>query len=297
MANTLNVDIQPNSLTMTPNAGPQQFMLTVHNGTTVVDQFKAAIEGLEDEWYTLPTAPLSLFPAAREIIRIPIRPPENGKAGDYPFRVIVTSTADLGLRSEVEAVVRISASNQFDFDMTPKKVIGRKGRYTLMIRNTGNADLSATLEASDDEERCRYHFDVEDVMLEPGRRQSIRLTVRPQRSGWVGQRAEFPFQVIAKPAQGQPKTIQGRIVHTPRLRTWKPVFTVFKFWLVVGLISAFVVSQGGISGVQHKAPGWKTSVTKATCDRMNLFCASPTVVPIIKKAPAHKSLPGSVKKP
>jgi uncharacterized membrane protein len=297
MANTLNVDIQPTSLTVTSNAVPTQFMLTVHNGTTVVDQFKTAIEGLEDEWYTVPSAPVSLFPGAREIIRLPIHPAENGKAGDYPFRVIVTSTADAGLRSDVEAVVRISANNQFDFDMTPKKVIGRKGRYTLMIRNTGNADLSATLEATDDEERCRYTFDVEDVMLEPGRRQSIRLTVRPQRSGWVGQRLELPFQVTAKPAQGQPKMIQGRIVHTPRLRTWKPVFTVFKFWLVVGLISAFVISQGGISGVQHKAPGWKANVTKATCDRMSLFCPSPTVVPSIKKVPTHKSLPGSVHKP
>ena len=121
--------------------------------------------------------------------------------------------------------------------MTPKKVIGRKGRYTLMIRNTGNADLSLTLEATDDEERCRYHFDAEDVVLEPGRRQSIRLRVRPQRSGWVGQRAEFAFQVTAKPARGQPKTIMGRIVHTPRLRTWRPVFTVFKFWIVVGVLS------------------------------------------------------------
>src|SRR6201999_2662883 len=105
----------------------------------------------------------------------------------------------------------------------------------------------------------------------------------PNRSGWVGQRTEFPFQVIAKPTQGQPKTIMARIAHTPRMRTWKPIFTVFKFWLVVGLISAFVVSQGGISGVQHKAPGWKADVTRATCDRMNLFCASPTVVPNIKK--------------
>ncbi len=208
MANTLNVDIQPGSLTVAPNAPPLQFMLTVHNGTTVVDQFRTAIEGLEEEWYTLPVAPISLFPGAREVIRIPIQPPADGKAGDYPFRVIVTSTADQGLRSEVEAVVRIAANNQFEFDITPKKVIGRKGRFTLTIRNTGNALLTATLEATDDEERCRYHFDTEDVQLEPGRRQSIRLKVRPQRSAWVGQRAEFPFQVTAKPAQGQPKIIQ-----------------------------------------------------------------------------------------
>jgi hypothetical protein len=297
MANTLNVDIQPNSLTVAPNAPPLQFMLTVHNGTTVVDQFRPTIEGLEDEWYTLPPTAVSLFPGARELIRIPIQPPANGKAGDYPFRVIVTSTADQGLRSEVEAVVRIAANNQFEFDITPKKVIGRKARYTLTIRNTGNANLTATLEAIDDEEVLRYRFDTEEVLLEPGRRQSIRLKVRPQRSGWVGQRAEIPFQVTAKPAQGQPKTIQARIAHTPRMRTWKPIFTVFKFWLVVGLISAFVVSQGGISGVQHKAPGWKADVTKATCDRMNLFCPVPTVVPTIKKVPVHKGLPGSVHKP
>jgi len=297
MANTLNVDIQPNSLSVTPNAAGLQFMLTVHNGTTVVDQFKTAIEGLDDEWYTLPTAPVSLFPGAREIIRIPIRPADNATAGDYSFRVIVTSTADAGLRSQVEAVVRIAANNQFEFDITPKKVIGRKARYTLTIRNTGNANLSGTLEATDDEEQCRYHFDTEDVMLEPGRRQSIRLKVRPQRSGWVGQRAEYPFQVTLKPAQGQPKMIMGRIVHTPRLRTWRPIFTVFKFWIVVGLISAFVISQGGISGVQHKAPGWKANVTKATCDRMNLFCPAPTVVPTIKKVQVPKKVPGSVHKP
>ena len=86
MANTLNVDIQPTSLSATPNGPPLQFMVTVHNGTSVVDQFKLALEGLEDEWYTVPTGAISLFPGAREIIRVPIRPPDNGKAGNFlPF--------------------------------------------------------------------------------------------------------------------------------------------------------------------------------------------------------------------
>ncbi|MGH2346909.1 MAG: hypothetical protein ACRDG4_16915 [Chloroflexota bacterium] len=291
MANAVNVDVQPTSLTVGPNSPALTFMVSVHNGTSVVDQFKLGIEELPEEWYTLPSGPVSLFPGAREMIRISVKPPDDARAGDYPMRVIVTSTADPGLRTDAQAVVRISANNQFDLDMTPKKVIGRKGRYTLMVRNTGNADLSLTLEATDDEERCRYHFETEDVVLEPGRRQSVRLTVRPQRSGWVGQRAEYGFQVIAKPAQGQTKTIQGRIVHTPRLRTWRPVISVFKFWVVVALIAAFVASQGGISGVQQKAPGWKADVTKATCDRMNVFCPTPTVVPkVIKhKAPTARS--------
>jgi uncharacterized membrane protein len=293
MASGLNVDVQPTSLTVGPNAPPLTLMITIHNGTAVVDQFKPVIEELPEEWYTMPAGPVSLFPGAREIIRVTVQPPNTATAGDYPLRIVVTSTADPGLRSDAQAVVRITANNQFDLDMTPKKVIGRKGRYTLMVRNTGNSGLSLSLEATDDEERCRYHFDTEEVVLEPGRRQSVRLTVRPQRSGWVGQRAEYGFQVIAKPAKGQSKTIQGRIVHTPRLRTWRPVISVFKFWVVVGIIAVFVASQGGISGVQQKAPGWKADVTRATCDRMNLFCATPTVVPKVIKHKVVKVQPGT----
>ncbi|MGH2410708.1 MAG: hypothetical protein ACRDGS_10110, partial [Chloroflexota bacterium] len=80
-------------------------------------------------------------------------------------------------------------------------------------------------------------------------------------------------------AQGMAKTIQGRITHTPRLRTWRPAVTVFKLMVILAALGVFVSAEGGVSGIQHKAPQWKSSFTKATCERMNLFCPSIPPVP------------------
>jgi len=273
------VDVQPASMIVAAHMPQAQFAITIHNPTTVVDQFTVTIDGLEDTWYTIPTAPVPLFPGTREIVRFTVRPDEAATAGDYPFRVIVTSAVDHESRRETSVRLQVAANYQFDLDMNPKKVIGRKGRYTLILRNTGNAPLTLDLQATDDEEKCLYRFRPEEVSIEPGRRQTVVLTVRPQRSGWVGQRADYAFQVTAKPNLGPPKTIQGRIVHTPRLKTWRPVRTIFKLTVILAAVAVFVSAEGGISGIQHKAPQWKADVTKATCERMNLFCSVTTPTP------------------
>ncbi|HEY8282787.1 MAG TPA: hypothetical protein VIJ28_00225 [Chloroflexota bacterium] len=274
MANQIDVDVQPSSLTMAPNVPPAQVSVTIHNRGTVVDQFTLSVEGLDDAWCTVPATPVALFPGAREVVRFTVRPEATARAGDYPFRVVVTSTVDPDNRREVMVNLSVAANYQFDLDMNPKKVIGRKGRYTLTMRNNGNATLSLDLQATDDEENCLYQFRPEDVTLEPGRRQTVVLTVRPQRSGFVGQRKDYAFQVTAKPAQGMAKSIQGRIVHTPRLTTWRPVRTIFKLTVILAAVVVFVTAEGGVSGIQHKAPQWKASFTKATCERMNLFCST-----------------------
>ncbi|HVC82456.1 MAG TPA: hypothetical protein VNL35_18370 [Chloroflexota bacterium] len=296
MASLIDVDVQPSALSLGPNAPPAQVMVTIHNRTAVVDQFTLSIEGLEDSWYTAPTTPVALFPGAREVVRFTVHPDATARAGGYPFRVVVHSTVDEGSRGEVLVNLTLTANPQFDLDMNPKKVIGRKGRFTLSLRNTGNTSLSLDLQATDDEENCVYQFRPEEVTLEPGRRQSVILTVRPQRSGFVGQRKDYAFQVTAKPAQGMAKSIQGRIVHTPRLQTWRPARTVFKLMVILAAIGVFVSAEGGVSGIQHKAPQWKASFTKATCERMNLFCpAVPTIpgghgVPQVKSG-AHGKTP------
>src|SRR6185437_7981288 len=289
MASLIDVNVQPSTLTPGPNAPPAQVMVTIHNQTAVVDQFTMSIEGLDDSWYTAPTTPVALFPGARELVRFTVHPDATARAGDYPFRVVVNSIVDQESRREVLVNLSLAANYQFDLDMNPKKVIGRKGRYTLTMRNTGNAALALDLQATDDEENCLYQFRPEEVTLEPGRRQTVVLTVRPQRSGFVGQRKDYAFQVTAKPAQGMAKSIQGRLVHTPRFQTWRPARTIFKLMVILAAVGVFVSAEGGVSGIQHKAPQWKSSFTKATCERMNLFCPAVPMVPAGRGTPQVKS--------
>src|SRR5262249_23793945 len=159
------------------------------------DQYTLQLSDLAENWYTLPRASVALFPGDKDSVTFQLHPPGgiSTRAGTYPFTVTITSQADPRQSTRIPATLVVTAVDAFEIDMTPRKVIGRKGRFTITLRNGGNSDLEVLLEAVDPEEACNFKLSAEEAHLEPGQKETVKLVVKPRRGGLIGQRQEFRF--------------------------------------------------------------------------------------------------------
>lgn len=274
MVDAIRISLTPDTLTAQPSGDPVESVITIQNTGTAVDQYAVELDGLPTTWYNLSNTAVALFPQDKEEAKLVIRPPKgNGvKAGTYPFTVSVLSRADASQTSRAEGTLQVGAIAAFELDMSPKKVIGRKGRYKLAMRNGGNADVNVEFEAIDAEEELRYSFKPDTPQLAPGQRQTALLTVKPRRGGLVGARKNYDFQVKVKPSQGEPKTMQAQLVHTPRFRTWKPIRRTFFLALIIIILALIVNGLGGIDGTGTQLNRWRYDAAGFTCSKVRLFC-------------------------
>ncbi len=276
MSDAIRVSLTPDTLKALPAGDAVEAVVSIQNIGTAVDQYAVELDGLPTTWYSLSNESVALFPQDREEARIMIKPPKgNGvKAGSYPFTVTVLSRADATETSRVEGTLEVGAVAAFELDMSPKKVIGRKGTYKLAMRNGGNADLDVELEGIDAEEACRYTFKPPAPHLAAGAALTTVLTVKPRRSGLVGQKRNYDFQVKVKLSQGEAKQLQVQLAHTPRFRTWKPIRRLTFLVVLVALLAALVSALGGRSGTGDHIAGWSAPVRQFACDRLRILCGT-----------------------
>lgn len=276
MSDTIRVSLTPETVSLQPGGDVVEVIVSIQNTGTTVDQYAVELDGLPTTWYTLANTSVALFPQDREEAKILIRPPKTAgtKAGAYPFSVVVLSRADSAQTTRVEGRVEMGAVAAFDCDISPRKVIGRTGRYKLTLRNGGNADLDLTLEAEDNQGKCRCSFSSPTPHLGPGQQSVVTLKVKPQRSGLVGERRPFDIAVKVQPNQGDAKALQVQLVHSPRFRTWKPFRRLALLIIVAAIALAVVSALGGFTPVSRSIGNVGGLARTGLCTRLHVFCAS-----------------------
>ena len=239
MSDSIQVGLTPDTLHTAADGNPVKATILVRNMSAVVDQYVIELDGLPPEWYSAPGTSRALFPQDQEEAKLVLHVPKNSgvTAGSHPFTVSAVSRADPTQRTRAKAMLQVEAVVPIQVDLSPRKMTGRKGRYTVIVRNGGNTNLDLDLEARDADDACRYTFKPSMPQLGAGRQISVRLAVRPERSGLIGQPKQFDFEVTARPSQGEAKTVQGQLVHTPRLRTFKPVRNLIAVGAVVAILA------------------------------------------------------------
>jgi len=134
----------------------------------------------------------------------------------------------------------VAAAAALDAQLRPSRATGRRARYTVQLRNRGNAAIDVDVDAYDSEEGCDFAFKPPLAQLKPGQRATVEMRVRPLRSRFVGPEHSFDFQVTVQPSVGEARPLQGLFIYKPRFRSWRP-FTR----LVALLVAAVVVVVAG----------------------------------------------------
>lgn len=271
MADSIRVTLTPDKLIVQPDGTPVESVITIQNTGAAVDQYAVELDQLPTTWYSLANTSVALFPQDKEDAKLVLHPPKGGtaKAGTYPFTVTVLSRADPSVTTRVEGSLQIGSVSSFELSITPSKVVGRKGRYTITMRNGGNADLEVELEGTDGDGDCRYGFEPKQVSVEAGAKATAQLDVRARRFSLVGARKQFDIQVRATPRTGSAKTVNAQFMHTPMFRTWRPIRRVIILLVLLLVIIGALAAVGGMNGLHNRAQ----DLNSATCSHLSLFCS------------------------
>ena len=267
MAEAIRISLNPDRLVVNQDGAPVESEVIIQNVGTTVDQYAVELDQLPGTWYTLSNVSVALFPQDRESAKLAIHPPPGSatKAGTYPFSVTAVSRADPSQSSRAEGVLQVGAVASFDVQISPAKMSGRRGRFALVLKNGGNADIEVELEAEDSEDGCRFSFSPKQAQVAAGQKATVGLTVRPRRSSIAGPRKYFDFRVKASPTTGPSKSVSAQLIHKPLFLTWRPIRRLIYLLVLLGLIG----------GGYYAARANNLSLSRPnTCSQLKLFCTN-----------------------
>ncbi|MDO8670160.1 MAG: hypothetical protein Q7O66_01860, partial [Dehalococcoidia bacterium] len=226
MAERIWAALTPERVQLDPGGPPATVVIGVQNLAAEVDHLSIEVEGLDPTWHSGSGAILQLFPnergQAQLILKVPSR--SDVRSGTYPFTVKVRSRVVPSELATASGVLEVKPQHSYRFDVTPKRSLGRHGRFRATIKNSGTADVELQLQGKDPEALCRSRFRSEHLTVIPGAEVNVLFKVKPRRSGLVGDPKTFNLTITAASDGGaEAKSVTAQFVHQPRFRSWGPL--------------------------------------------------------------------------
>src|SRR5205807_7539102 len=111
------------------------------------------------------------------------RPPRSpeAKAGPTPFSIQAQSKAAPGVSASQDGILEVRPFSSASATLVPRTSRGTTlANYRLVLENSGNAPLRATLEGSDPDELLAITLDRPVAVVEPGQSLVVQVEVRPR---------------------------------------------------------------------------------------------------------------------
>ena len=235
-----------------------QATITVTNPSALIERYRIALRGIDEEWYQLDMPEVSLQPGASTTVPLRLMPRTGAKfpAGDYSFRIRVTPLNYPDSAAETTGTISIAGSVSFDARLTPAQATGRKEKFKLTLLNTGGVPLSPWVEASDPQGACKFVFEAPNS-VEVGEETVVPVWVGATRQGFVGRPQTYDFRLRVSPAGGgsaSARFFDARFVHQPFLGPRTLMWCVVIVFLasIVGVVLSL-----GFSSVDRAAQALK----------------------------------------
>ncbi len=216
----LGMVIQPTNVDVVPGNRADMQVELFNQGTTV-DHFSLELEGLPQDWVSIPQDSLQLMPGANGSLPITIHPPMNSssKSGQHNYRVVVRSSAGAAESASASGRVMVKPFERFSIDMRPKEVRSG-GVCRVLINNEGNTDSEFRVVGRDPGEAIAFEQPTGRLRIGPGQREVIDLTLEARKRPFIGGRKMLPFEIGVGSRSGQREIISGQLDLRPVIPTW-----------------------------------------------------------------------------
>jgi hypothetical protein len=226
--------VDPTFVTLTPGQ-PALLRVTIANTSRRVEHFSVKVSavrgpgGSPSAWAEVPREKVQLVPEGRATVPIKIlvpKAPENA-AGDY--EVEISALGEVSQESGT-AVMTWTVLPYFDTAVTvsPARAKGwRRAKYSVAVKNQGNALVRCGLSASDDDRALTCDFSQRELTLDHGVQAAVDLRVRT-RVRPIGsletRTCNIKVDRIDIPAGGMPefKHARAEFGHRAVIPTWLP---------------------------------------------------------------------------
>lgn len=198
--------------------------LTVRNTGSVVDEFRIEVLGEGAQWTAASPAVLPLFPGASAPVTITFNPPRRSDrvAGEVDVAIKVVSREDAGGSAVEELVVAIGGFDSPDAELVPRTVrASRKANVQVAIDNLGNRRLQRSLVATDADQKLKFETVPSDVVVEAGRAEFAKVTIKPVKTFFRGPDRTIPYRVTLGEGESESTVnLDGTFIQSAMLPKW-----------------------------------------------------------------------------
>ncbi|MCY4364977.1 MAG: hypothetical protein OXE17_01930 [Chloroflexi bacterium] len=209
-------------------------MVEVENTGHILDVYTIEVTGLRPSWPSLSERSFSVFPGDRATVVLELHPPDepNTIAGTYEFSVEVSSQFYPGEHVSISGQLVVLPVYSFFHDLHPSRVKGAEGKFTNTISNTGNADLSFSLQGETPDDSCEFLIRPNPARVPPQETLEVAILAKPTRRRWLGKDKILNITFTVTPEQApQVVTFAAQLEAIPRVRLWHlaatAIFLVF----------------------------------------------------------------------
>lgn len=165
---------------------PVQLEITVTNPGTIIAGYTLRLLGVDPSWVQLDDERVSLFPDESRTFVATITVPAGLVAGERRMAVQFREETTPFRTAVEEIVLVVPEAPDLQLRVDPVAITaGSRGRFSLLVDNSGNTPLTGYLVADDAEAKLRYRFEPRLLDLAPGEHQVVDLQVRGKRP-WMG---------------------------------------------------------------------------------------------------------------
>jgi type II secretory pathway pseudopilin PulG len=198
--------------------------LTVRNTGSVVDEFRIEVLGEGAQWTAPSPAVLPLFPGASAPVTITFNPPRRSDrvAGEVDVAIKVVSREDADGSAVEELVVAIGGFDSPDAELVPRTVrASRKANVQVAIDNLGNRRMQRSLVATDADQKLKFETVPSDVVVEAGRAEFAKVTIKPVKTFFRGPDRTIPYRVTLGEGEGESTVnLDGTFIQSAMLPKW-----------------------------------------------------------------------------
>ncbi len=234
----IRVTLSEQALTIAPGATATSTVVVTNAGATV-DHFTILVEGVPPEWVAEQGWEVQLAPGAQQMVRLTITAPRapTSRADTYTVVIQARSRQNPSESGSAQARWTVLPYVVESLQVRPARAAGRgEARYTVTVRNDGNAPGEYALTGEDPEDKLRFRFTPEPLEVRPGGAGTAELRARgPLHFFHGGERTDFTIR--AQPVSGAPmQSTQAAFTNVAILPTWAPALLVALSALLVVLV-------------------------------------------------------------
>ncbi|MBN1286049.1 MAG: PD40 domain-containing protein [Anaerolineae bacterium] len=235
------VSLETNIVEVEPGI-EMDLIIQVLNQGNLVDHFGVEVEGLPEEWVTVPMAPLQMLPGDQGELVVRFHPPRQctSRAGIHEFIVRVKSYEQSNRVAILRCQLDIQPFYDFSAKVHPQSIKGG-GKFVLTIENESNAVGNFTMSTRDRADAVNFRVRQDRVRLNPCKDVRLHVYAFPKRRPLYGTSQLYPFEVIAQHLEtGEEQIRMGEVEAPPIIPYWLMLVAAAAFAILVLLVTSAV---------------------------------------------------------
>lgn len=265
------LDIALNPSTVSVDPGTQVGVQTqIYNKSDIVEHYHITVQGIPNEWYTVPPGGLQLLPGNSGALQVMFHPPRDirSSAGSHPYSIRVSSEQRGGEVARSQGMLTIKPFRQYTSDLDPKR-LRKRGMVKFIIHNRGNAPDSYRVDGRDREDALQFFPPSASGSVPAGQSEAIDIEVRPKRGNLIGTVNTFPFELQVTASDGMSQTQSGELVQPANIPIWLLSILMLLCLACLALLALLYFNQDDTPEVADNS-----AITQTNADIRDLLTAT-----------------------